>query len=157
MPTEPKIDPTVPLRSIPEDKVVSAEWTDLCDEKMVNGQAIKTCHKVPTINGIQIHAMMDEKEMKKIIDLYPKVMTMLPFDDEERRAFIKSRGKQRPAEIISLNGVRYTVPKNIMIKAPLPIAEIIENMVNPIRIPTLAENAAREEFNPLGPDVPFDL
>jgi hypothetical protein len=44
-----------------------------------------------------------------------------------------------------------------MINAPLPVAQVIENMVNPIRVEALADNADREEFNPLGPDVPYDL
>jgi hypothetical protein len=80
------IDPTVPLKGIPEESVKSAEWTDYCVERVVErGQKVQRCRRVPTINGIQIHAMMGEKNMKKVLDLFPRVSTFLPVHQKPRQ------------------------------------------------------------------------
>lgn len=153
--TQDKIDPTVPLCGLPKELVESAAWGEIREQNIVNGQVVEKLSRHPVINGVMVHTLTPADEYLKFIKMFPKVAVMLPMTEEE--GLNAARTGKQPAEIIQLNGCKFTIPKGVIIQVPTPLAEIVTNMVNPIRTRAMAAHVGREEFNPLDPSIPFEL
>ncbi len=145
----------VNLKGLPEELVTEAEWVQICDEKYIQGNRVEICRQAPKINGVVVDVMSSEEDTRKFINMFPRIPSMLPMTEEEMTQV--ARTGKRPAEIVNINGARYTIPKGVIFHAPLPIATLVENMINPIRTNEMQAQLGNENYSPLGNEVPFEL
>lgn len=141
------IDPTVPLCGLPLECVHTAEWDIRQDAVVRNGETYYVQHKIPRLNGVSLHTLCSDDDQRRFILMFPRVASYVPETEAERMD--RATSGRRSVLEVTINGARFNVPKGISVEVPTPIAEIIDNHLNPIRTQAMREHVGRPEFSPL--------